>query len=144
MAGNSARAREHMLMAQRFVAAAGGDKPVRERADAEAKAQADADAARAELEERLLKLLPIEAARYAKAIERGEVEAYLAEQHTCRGQKWRDWFWWDELHQARAQYPPYGFRDRNNDDGSEDCAFLNACLVLFAERPGWRERMERL
>ncbi len=132
-------AREHLLTAQRFVAAAGGG--------GEAQAEpSDGEAARAELERRLLRLYPSELAKYLRAIEAGEVAGYLAERETG-AERWREPFWWPDLIQARLQYPPHGFREaapegEDCEDDAGELPFLNACLTLLCTRPGWRVMLE--
>ncbi|MCP2679041.1 hypothetical protein NHF45_05815 [Maricaulaceae bacterium NA33B04] len=99
--------------------------------------QTDAELARAELERRLLKLIPREMARYLKAIAAGEgaLEAYLAERDTSRVYKWRDHFWWPDLFAARIAHPPYGFVNENADDWDGKRPYLNACLAMVVEGP---------
>ncbi len=124
--GQVKRAREYLLTAQRFVVAAGGAK-----ASGEA-GHTHAELARAELERRLLKLIPREMARYLKAIAAGEgaLEAYLAERDTSRVYKWRDHFWWPDLFAARIAHPPYGFVNENAEDWDGKRPYLNAWLAM--------------
>ena len=130
-AGQVKRAREYLLTAQRFVVAAGGAK-----ASGEA-GHTDAELARAELERRLLKLIPREMALYLKAIAGGEgaLEAYLADRDTSRVYKWRDHFWWPDLFAARIAHPPYGFVNEHADDWDGKRPYLNAWLAMVVPDP---------
>jgi hypothetical protein len=126
--GRAKEAREHLLTAQRFAAAAGAG------AGAQAP-QSDWDDPRDALKRRVVKLIPWELAHYLKAIEDGALEAYLEQRHARGYLEWRLDFWWPELIAARAAYPPYGFRDDANDDGSDAPAFLNSWLAVLMDDP---------